>query len=108
LKLNKCRASKKGPRYTGVLQAIREAKRTDIKIVTGAGGAKDFYKAIQDNNDIKLATFTYSPLMVKKAVDEAVDIVKGKKVTTKDITLPAKQQGRKFCRCITTKKLMWY
>jgi hypothetical protein len=29
--------------------------------------------------------------MVKKAVDEAVDIVKGKKVTTKDITLPAKQ-----------------
>jgi hypothetical protein len=31
-----------------------------------------------------LATYTYSPLMVKKAVDEAVDIVKGKKVTIKD------------------------
>jgi ribose transport system substrate-binding protein len=75
----------------GVLQAIREAKRTDIKIVTGAGGAKDFYKAIQENNDITLATFTYSPLMVKKAVDVAVDIAKGKKVTTKDITLPAEQ-----------------
>jgi ribose transport system substrate-binding protein len=45
----------------GVLQAIREAKRTDIKIVTGAGGAKDFYKAIQDNNDITLVNFFVQP-----------------------------------------------
>jgi hypothetical protein len=29
--------------------------------------------------------------MVKKAVDEAVDIVKGKKMSTKNITLPAEQ-----------------
>lgn len=75
----------------GVLQAIKEAKRTDIKIVTGAGGAKDFYKAIQDSKDITLATFTYSPLMVKKAVAEAVAIAKGTKVTEKDTTLPAEQ-----------------
>jgi ribose transport system substrate-binding protein len=45
----------------GVLQAIWEAKRTDIKIVTGAGGAKDFYKAIQDNNDITLVNFFVQP-----------------------------------------------
>lgn len=75
----------------GVMQAIKEAKRTDIKIVTGAGGAKDFYKAIQENNELTLATFTYSPLMVKKAVEEAVNIAKGTKVTEKDTTLPAEQ-----------------
>lgn len=75
----------------GVLQAIREANRTDIKIVTGAGGAKDFYKEIKDSTDMTLATFTYAPDMVKNAVDEAIKIAKGEKVTEKDTTLPAEQ-----------------
>jgi hypothetical protein len=66
LELIKCLCEQKRPSIYGRPATIREAKRTDIKIVTGAGGAKDFYKAIQDNNDIKLATYTYSPLMVKK------------------------------------------
>lgn len=75
----------------GALQAIREAKRTDIKYLTGAGGAKDFYKEIKDATDITLATFTYSPLMVKEAVKTAVDIVNGKQPAQKDTTLPAEK-----------------
>jgi ribose transport system substrate-binding protein len=75
----------------GALQAIREAKRTDIKYVTGAGGAKDFYKEIKEATDFTLATFTYSPLMVKEAVKVAVDIANGKQPAQKDTTLPAEK-----------------
>lgn len=62
----------------GVLQAIKEAKRTDIKVVTGAGGHKDVYKLIKENDPLMQATFTYSPLMVKDGVKLAVEIVNGK------------------------------
>lgn len=75
----------------GVLQAIKEAKRNDIKIVTGAGGFKDFYQAIKDSSDLELATFTYSPLMIKTAVDQAVDKAKGKAPEKQDTVLPAEK-----------------
>jgi ribose transport system substrate-binding protein len=73
----------------GVLQAISEAKRTDIKVVTGAGGNKDVYKLIQDGNSLIQATFIYSPLMAKDAVKVAVDILNGKKLSEKVKILPA-------------------
>jgi len=78
----------------GAIQAIREAKRTDIKFVTGAGGAKDFYKEIKEATDLTLATFTYSPLMVKEAVKVAVDIANGKQPAQKDTTLPAEKVSK--------------
>lgn len=62
----------------GVLQAIKEAGRTDIKAVTGTGGNKDVYKLIKDGDSLMQATFVYSPLMVKDAVKVAVDIINGK------------------------------
>lgn len=61
----------------GVIQAIKEAKRTDIKVVTGCGGHKDAYKLIKEEDPLFQATFIYSPLMVKDGVKMAVDIVKG-------------------------------
>jgi len=73
----------------GVLQAINEAKRTDIKIVTGTGGNKDVYKLIKDGNSPLQVTFIYSPLMVKDAVKWAVDILKGNKPTEKIKVLEA-------------------
>ncbi|GAA4707962.1 substrate-binding domain-containing protein [Brevibacillus fulvus] len=78
----------------GALQAIREAKRSEIKVVTGAGGAKDFYKEIKDASDLTLATFTYSPLMVKEAVKVGVDIANGKTPAEKNITLPAEKVSK--------------
>jgi ribose transport system substrate-binding protein len=73
----------------GVLQAIKEAKRTDIKIVTGAGGHKDVYKMIQDGDPLMQATFTYSPLMVKDGVKLAVEFVGGKMPAEKVTMLEA-------------------
>jgi ribose transport system substrate-binding protein len=73
----------------GVLQAIREARRTDIKLVTGAGGSKAVYKLIADKDPLMKATFIYSPLMVKDAVKVAVDVARGKAPASKVITIPA-------------------
>ena len=73
----------------GVLQAIKEAKRTDIKIVTGAGGNKDVYKLIAAKDPLMKATFVYSPLMVKDAVKVAIDVAKGKPPANKTIMIPA-------------------
>ncbi|WDU84571.1 substrate-binding domain-containing protein [Caloramator sp. Dgby_cultured_2] len=75
----------------GVLQAIKEAKRNDIKVVTGAGGHKDVYKLIKDGDPLMQATFIYSPLMVKDGVRWAIDIVKGNKPTDKIKVLEATQ-----------------
>lgn len=60
----------------GVLQAIKEAGRTDIQFVTGAGGAKEVFEDIQ-NDGLMTATFLYSPTMVEDAVQIAADIAKG-------------------------------
>lgn len=75
----------------GVLQAIKEAKRTDIKVVTGAGGAKDVYSLIQKKDPLMKATFTYSPLMIKQAVKITVDLANGKPAEKKTIVLPAEE-----------------
>lgn len=75
----------------GVIQAIRENDRKDVKIETGAGGAQEYFNAVKNTNDIKLATFLYSPIMVKDAVKAAVDIMNGKMPAKKSVILPATQ-----------------
>lgn len=64
----------------GALQAIREANRTDIKVITGGGGMQEYFKMMPENTDIWLESATYSPAMVKNAVDEAVAILSGQTV----------------------------
>ena len=63
----------------GALQAIRDAGRTDIKVITGGGGAQEYFNMMlaEENQDIWLQTATYSPIMVEDAVDMAVDILNG-------------------------------
>ncbi len=73
----------------GVLQAIKDAKRSDIKIVTGAGGSKLVYQLIIEGDALMKATFIYSPLMVKDAVKLAVDHLAGKTLTNKTVVIPA-------------------
>ena len=60
----------------GVLQAIKEAGRTDIQFVTGAGGAKEVFEDIKAGG-LMSATFLYSPTMVEDAVQIAAEIAKG-------------------------------
>ena len=75
----------------GVIQAIKEAKRTDIKVVTGCGGDKDAYKLLKDSDPLFKATFLYSPLMVKDAVKLGIQIANGTKPADKTKVIEATQ-----------------
>lgn len=63
----------------GALQAIRDAGRTDIKVITGGGGAQEYFNMMlaEENQDIWMQSATYSPDMVEDAVDMAVEILNG-------------------------------
>jgi ribose transport system substrate-binding protein len=53
----------------GVLKAIDQAKRTDIKIVFGGAGAKGAIKTLMDGSDARIqANVSYSPRFIYEAV----------------------------------------
>lgn len=64
----------------GLLQAITEAKRMDVKIMSGGGGSQSYFAKIKDSKNIKLFTATYSPMMMKDVVDLAKDLIDGKTI----------------------------
>lgn len=64
----------------GVLNAIKEAGRTDIQVVTGGGGCQEYFKMMPENQDIWIQSALYSPVMVQDAVDNAVALLKGEQV----------------------------
>ena len=74
----------------GALQAIRDAGRTDIKVITGGGGAQEYFNMMLDkaNEDIWLQSATYSPDMVEDAVDMAVDILNGNAPENPELIIP--------------------
>ena len=63
----------------GALQAIRVAGRTDINVITGGGGAQEYFNMMkaEENQDIWLQSATYSPDMVMDAVDMASAVLSG-------------------------------
>lgn len=61
----------------GVMQAIKESGRTDIKTVLGGAGSKDIIKMVIDGNPVVRSTVTYSPSMVASGIALAVSGVKG-------------------------------
>ncbi|MDD3362728.1 MAG: substrate-binding domain-containing protein [Hespellia sp.] len=72
----------------GILQAIQEAKRTDIKYISGGGGAQSWYDKIQNEKDINCFTETYSPSMLGDAIAVAYDLSQGKDVEAETIIAP--------------------
>jgi ribose transport system substrate-binding protein len=64
----------------GVLQAIREAGRSDIKVITGGGGMQEYFQMMPENKDIWIQSALYSPAMVRDAVDVALKVLKGEQV----------------------------
>jgi ribose transport system substrate-binding protein len=64
----------------GAIQAIREAGRTDIKVITGGGGMQEYFEMMPENEDIWIQSALYSPAMVKDAVDVALAVLKGEDV----------------------------
>ena len=80
----------------GVLQAMKEAGRKDIKVVTGGGGCQEYFNAMQQNSNTWIETALYSPSMVRTAVDEAVDLLNGK--TEQKVTIiPTTVVDRSSC-----------
>ncbi len=63
----------------GALQAIKEAGREDIKVITGGGGMQEYFKMMPENEKIWIQSALYSPAMVKDAVDVALKLLKGEK-----------------------------
>lgn len=61
----------------GVLQAIKESGRSDIKVVTGGGGCQEYFKMMPENEEIWIESALYSPAMVRDAVDVALDVLNG-------------------------------
>lgn len=64
----------------GVLQAIKESGRSDIKVVTGGGGSQEYFKMMPEYKDLWIESALYSPAMVRDAVDMALDVLNGKQV----------------------------
>ncbi|MDR0448053.1 MAG: substrate-binding domain-containing protein [Treponema sp.] len=64
---------------TGVLQAIREANRTDVKVALGGAGSKAVYQMIMNNDPLVRASGTYHPSMIADGIQYAVDVANGNK-----------------------------
>jgi ribose transport system substrate-binding protein len=52
----------------GVQRAIEQAKRSDVKLVVGGAGAKDYIKKVMDGDKLVRANVTYSPSMIADAM----------------------------------------
>ena len=64
----------------GAIQAIEVAGRTDVKVITGGGGAQEYFNMMPEYTDLWVASALYSPTMVEDAVDMAVALAKGETV----------------------------
>ncbi|MDV7105542.1 substrate-binding domain-containing protein [Vibrio sp. TH_r3] len=60
----------------GVMQAIKESGRTDIKTVLGGAGSQDIIHMIEHDDPVVRATVTYPPSMVASGVALAITGVK--------------------------------
>jgi ribose transport system substrate-binding protein len=52
----------------GVQKAIDQAKRTDVKLVLGGAGSKEYIKKVMDGDRMVPADVTYSPSMIADAM----------------------------------------
>lgn len=85
----------------GVLKAIDQAKRNDIRIVFGGAGAKGMVKALIDSRDPRIqANVSYSPKFVYDAIKLTVEArLKGEKAPARTIipsVLITKENAKSF------------
>lgn len=85
----------------GVLKAIDQAKRTDIKLVFGGAGAKGMIKTLKDGTDPRIkANVSYSPKFIYDAIKLTAEArLKGEKLPAKTIipsVLITKENAKDF------------
>jgi len=52
----------------GVMKALEQAKRSDVKLVLGGAGSKEYIKKVMDGDKLVTADVTYSPSMIADAM----------------------------------------
>jgi len=77
----------------GILQAIKEAQRTDIKVITGGGGDKSYFKMMDEYPEIWVSSQTYPPYMMADCVKLVDGLIKGESFESK-IIIPAQSVDR--------------
>lgn len=82
----------------GVLQAIKEANRKDIKVITGGGGCQKYFNMMPENQEIWIQSTLYSPAMVIDAVNMANDLIAGKEIKESVKIIPTKVVDRTNCK----------
>jgi ribose transport system substrate-binding protein len=84
----------------GVQRAIAQAKRSDVKLVVGGAGSKDYIKKVMDGDPIVSANVTYSPSMIADAMKATAEArVKGTKMEATTIipsVLITKENASKY------------
>jgi ribose transport system substrate-binding protein len=84
----------------GVLEAIKQSGRKDIKFVVGGAGMKDMIKRVQDGDSMIPVDVLYPPAMIATAMELTVSSfydqvpVRGKYIL--DATLVTKQNAKDF------------
>ncbi len=84
----------------GVLEAIKQSKRTDVKLVIGGAGMKDMIKKVADGDAMMPVNVLYPPAMVASALEMTVSglydkvPVRGKYIL--DATLVTKENAKEF------------
>ena len=63
----------------GVLQAIREAGRTDVTILSSMGGAQFILPEIMEEEHIEIFSATFSPMMIIDTINLAVEYLNGRR-----------------------------
>jgi len=84
----------------GVQEAIKQAKRTDIKLIVGGAGMKEMIKKVQDGDKMMPINVLYPPAMVGTALElTAAGIVNKNPVRGRyilDATLVTKENAGEF------------
>jgi ribose transport system substrate-binding protein len=84
----------------GVLKAIDQAKRTDIKEVLGGAGSKEMIKRVMDGDKLINADVTYSPKFIYDAIKLTAEArLKGEKLPATTIVpsvLVTKENAKEY------------
>lgn len=75
----------------GVVKAITEENRKDIKAITGGGGMQEYFNMIADVKyaDLGLASVLYSPSMIEDAIKVAIELGENKS-SSRIVIIPTK------------------
>lgn len=72
----------------GILQAMRDAGRDDIRFLSGAGGSQAYFQQIAETEEVELFTATYSPAMIGDAIEQAWNLLNGEEIEKDQIVSP--------------------